>query len=135
MLAELLLYNASIPIERMFGSAKFAVSRTTICYLLGRSVRIDVELLPCVLCRMKSFSVASVITATLLEFAGLLSFNRLGFNVIPAGPTALVFSILYQFAKLVPNAYTFRIFGVTLTNKIFLYILAFQVINTLTGSK
>ena len=48
--------------------------------------------------------------------------------MIPAGPTALVFSILYQFAKLVPHAYTFRIFGVTFSNKIFLYILAFQVI-------
>lgn len=87
-------------------------------------------LLRCVLHRMKAFSVTSVITSTLLEFAGLLLFNRLGFNVIPAGPTALVFSILYQFARLVPHAYTFKIFGVTFTNKIFLYILAFQVNDT-----
>lgn len=93
----------------------------------------DVHLLRYVLHRMKAFSVTSVITSTLLEFAGLLLFNRLGFNVIPAGPTALVFSILYQFARLVPHAYTFKIFGVTFTNKIFMYILAFQVNYTPIG--
>lgn len=93
----------------------------------------DVHLLRYVLHRMKAFSVTSVITSTLLEFAGLLLFNRLGFNVIPAGPTALVFSILYQFARLVPHAYTFKIFGVTFTNKIFMYILAFQVKYTPIG--
>ncbi|EJD01385.1 uncharacterized protein FOMMEDRAFT_88708 [Fomitiporia mediterranea MF3/22] len=98
LLAEILLYNVSVPIERMFGSSKFA-----------------------------AFSVSSVLTATILEFGSLIAFNRLGLNVLPSGPITLVFSILYQFSRLVPRAYTFRIFGLTVTNKIFIYILALQL--------
>ncbi|KAH8118396.1 hypothetical protein DFH11DRAFT_1502788 [Phellopilus nigrolimitatus] len=98
LLAEILLYNISIPIERLFGSAKFA-----------------------------SFSLASVLTSTILELGALLFFNRLGLNVLPSGPITLVFSILHQFSRLVPHAYTFRIFGVTVTNKVFMYIIALQL--------
>ncbi|KAI5123411.1 hypothetical protein M0805_006117 [Coniferiporia weirii] len=98
LLAEILLYNVSIPIERMFGSTKFA-----------------------------SFSVASLLTSTVFELGALLLFNKLGLNVLPSGPVTLVFSILYQFSRLVPHSYTFRIFGVTVTNKVFMYIIALQL--------
>ncbi|TFY78708.1 hypothetical protein EWM64_g5305 [Hericium alpestre] len=95
---ELLLYNTGIHIERQFGSVKFA-----------------------------SFAVLSTLVATLLEFGALLALHRCGFNYIPAGPTALAFNLLYQYSKLVPKAYHFRIFGIPLHDKIFVYILAFQL--------
>lgn len=76
---------------------------------------------------MQSFAVVTALTSTILEFVALLVFNRLGLNLLPSGPTALTFSILYQFFRLVPSAYTFKIFGVSLTNKIFMYIVALQV--------
>ncbi|KAL5508196.1 hypothetical protein ACEPAH_5815 [Sanghuangporus vaninii] len=98
LLAEILLYNISIPIERIFGSSKFV-----------------------------GFCLTSLLTSTILEFGSLLVFNHFGLNVLPSGPLTLVFSILYQFSRLIPRAYTFRIFGVTLTNKIFAYILALQL--------
>ncbi|KAG6849314.1 hypothetical protein H0H93_009504 [Arthromyces matolae] len=42
------------------------------------------------------------------------------------GPTALVFSILYQYSRIVPPSYKLRIFGVPFNNKTFLYLLALQ---------
>ncbi|KAL5527445.1 hypothetical protein ACEPAG_6236 [Sanghuangporus baumii] len=99
LLAEILLYNVSIPIERIFGSSKFS-----------------------------GFCLTSLLTSTILEFGSLLVFNHFGLNVLPSGPITLVFSILYQFSRLIPRAYTFRILGVTLTNKIFTYILALQLV-------
>ncbi|TDL29394.1 hypothetical protein BD410DRAFT_811047 [Rickenella mellea] len=98
LLTELLLYNASIPVERLFGGVKFA-----------------------------SFAVVTVLTSILLEFSALLLFGRLGLNFLPSGPTSLVFSILYQYYRLVPPAYSFKILGVTLTNKVFIYIVALQL--------
>jgi hypothetical protein len=38
-----------------------------------------------------------------------------------------VFSILFQFYSLVPSAYHFKVFGVTVSNKVFTSILALQV--------
>ena len=69
----------------------------------------------------------STLISTKLEFGALLLFNRFGLNVLPSGPIPLVFSILYQFSRLVPRAYSFRVFGVTVSNKVFMYLLAFQV--------
>ena len=48
-------------------------------------------------------------------------------NNIPAGPSAIVFSTLYQYFRLVPEAYHFRIFGVTLSDKFWVYGTALQV--------
>ncbi|KAN0097204.1 hypothetical protein V8E55_001650 [Tylopilus felleus] len=98
LLAELLLYGVGINIERQFGSVKFA-----------------------------SFTLVSTLMSTILEFSSLILFHRFGINHIPPGPTALVFSILYQWYRLVPPAYHFRIFGVSLSNKSFTYILASQL--------
>jgi len=98
LLAELLFYNVGINVERQFGSVKFA-----------------------------SFAIVSALVSTILEFSSLILFHRFGINHIPSGPTALVFSILYQWYRLVPPAYHFRIFGVPLTNKSFTYLLASQL--------
>ncbi|KAF8558719.1 hypothetical protein OG21DRAFT_1503672 [Imleria badia] len=98
LLGELLLYSVGINIERQFGSVKFA-----------------------------SFAIVSTLMSTILEFSSLILLHRIGINHIPSGPTALVFSILYQWYRLVPSAYQFRIFGVPLSNKSFTYILASQL--------
>jgi len=94
----MLLYGVGINIERQFGSVKFA-----------------------------SFAIVSTLMSTILEFLSLIFLHRIGINHIPSGPTAVVFSILYQWYRLVPPAYHFRIFGIPLSNKSFTYILASQL--------
>jgi len=77
----------------------------------------------------------STLVATIFEFLALLLLHRAGLNYISSGPSALVFSILYQYIRMVPPAYQFRIFGIPLNNKSFIYILASQlVIGHLPGS-
>jgi|SRR6267154_490106 len=75
----------------------------------------------------KSFNVVSVLLATILEFLALILFHNVGINQISSGPSALAFSILYQWYRLIPPAYHFRIFGMAASNKAFVYILASQV--------
>jgi len=96
--SELLIYNVGVQIERFFGSIKFA-----------------------------SFIAVSTLVATISEFGSLLLLNNLGLNTIPASPIALVFSILYQFSRIVPSIYHFRIFGIAFNNKSFTYLLATQL--------
>lgn len=57
----------------------------------------------------------------------LILLHRIGVNHIPGGPSAIVFSMLYQWYRLVPVAYHFKIFGVPLSNKAFTYVLALQL--------
>ncbi|KXN89473.1 DSC E3 ubiquitin ligase complex subunit 2 [Leucoagaricus sp. SymC.cos] len=97
-LAEILLYNLGIHIERRFGSVKYA-----------------------------SFLVVTILLATLLEFLALLLLNPLGLNFISTGASVFIYSILYQYSRLVPSVYQFRIFGVRFSNKSFNYFLAFQL--------
>ncbi|KAF7352293.1 DSC E3 ubiquitin ligase complex subunit 2 [Mycena venus] len=86
-IAEILLYNIGIQIERQFGTLKFA-----------------------------SFAIITTLLATLVEFISLIF-------------------ILYQYHRIVPSAYSFRIFGLPLTNKSFTYIFALQLaIGHLPGS-
>jgi len=105
-IAEILFYNIGIQIERQFGTLKFA-----------------------------SFAVITTLLATLLEFLSLILFHRAGLNYIPSGPATLIFSIIYQYHRIVPSAYSFRIFGLPLTNKSFTYVFALQLaIGHLPGS-
>ncbi|EIW76228.1 hypothetical protein CONPUDRAFT_64722 [Coniophora puteana RWD-64-598 SS2] len=98
LVAEFLLFNAGIHVERMFGTCKFA-----------------------------SFAVVTMLMSTLMEFLGLLIFHHVGLNFIPGGPIPLIFAIIYQWFRLVPSAYEFRIFGVALSNKIYTYVLVAQI--------
>jgi len=97
---ELILYNIGITIERQFGGVKYA-----------------------------SFLVVSTLLVTVLELLSLLVFHQFGssFNVIPSGPVGLAFSLVYQYFTLVPTTYHFRVFGIALSNKAFLYGLASQL--------
>ncbi|KAF9006730.1 hypothetical protein BDQ17DRAFT_1352282 [Cyathus striatus] len=105
-LGELLLFNVGVPVERQFGSVKYA-----------------------------SFAVVSLLMSTLLEFVALLLFHRVGLNYFALGPAALIFSILYQYSRIIPSTYKFRVFGLSLSNKSMFYFLALQmVISRLPGS-
>ena len=129
--SELLIYNVGVQIERFFGSVKFAVS--SLNRSLGHSPRLYVFHFFYTICvyNTQSFITVSTLVATISVFAALLLLNGFGLNTIPASPTALVFSILYQFSRMVPSIYHFRIFGVVCNNKSFTYLLAAQVCHLL----
>lgn len=75
----------------------------------------------------KSFLFVSFLVATLLQFITIMLFHRVGINHISLGPMAVLFSILYQYSRIIPPAYTYRVFGIPLNNKSMNYILAIQV--------
>jgi len=105
-IAEILLFNIGVQVERQYGVLKFA-----------------------------SFAVISTLLSTLLEFLSLILFHRAGLDYIPPGPSALIFSIIYQYSRIVPSSYNFRIFGLPLTNKSFAYVFALQLsLSHLPGS-
>ncbi|CDS13354.1 hypothetical protein LRAMOSA05532 [Lichtheimia ramosa] len=93
----LLLYSMRV-IERQFGSPKYA-----------------------------AFMFVTLLIATFLEIGALVSGARLGFRKIPGGPYAIIFSALYQYHRMIPVTYRFRIFGITFNDKIFVFIPAVQM--------
>ncbi|KAF8076765.1 hypothetical protein FPV67DRAFT_1406944 [Lyophyllum atratum] len=96
-IGELVLYNVGVHVERQFGSVKFA-----------------------------SFALVSTILGTILELIFLMLFHRVGLNHIAMGPAVLIFGLLYQYSRIVPSAYNYRIFGIPLNNKSLIYLLALQ---------
>ena len=71
-------------------------------------------------------------TTILVSFLALLvaqatSVTRSLFNNIPPGPIAIMFALVYQYMRLVPPAYHFRVFGVGMSDKIWAYAVAVQV--------
>ncbi|KAI8061416.1 hypothetical protein BC940DRAFT_310274 [Gongronella butleri] len=85
-------------VERQFGSAKYA-----------------------------AFVVVMLGVAALMEIGALVMGLKLGFRYIPGGPYALIFAMLYQYERMVPVVYRFRIFGIEFNNKSFLYLLSIHV--------
>ncbi|ORY90751.1 hypothetical protein BCR35DRAFT_274736 [Leucosporidium creatinivorum] len=100
-LGVLLLFYTSVPVERSFGSRKFA-----------------------------SFLVVNAGLATVIEFVALILGSRLGFHTIPAGPFAIIFSIFFQSRRLIPTSFHWKVFGVEITNRIAGYVLAVQLISS-----
>ncbi|GAA5801501.1 hypothetical protein HPULCUR_006949 [Helicostylum pulchrum] len=94
---SILLYTMRV-IERQYGSSKYA-----------------------------AFVFISITTSTLLELGALVFGAQVGLKRIPGGPYALIFSALYQYHRIIPVTYRFRIFGITMNDKLFLYILGFQL--------
>jgi hypothetical protein len=79
---------------------------------------------------IQSFAFVTFVVATLLELIILLLFHRVGINHIALGPSTLLFSILYQYSRIVPPVYTYRIFGFPLNNKSANYFIALLVRST-----
>ncbi|KAI0092404.1 hypothetical protein BDY19DRAFT_924159 [Irpex rosettiformis] len=97
LLTELILYNAAINVERGFGSVKYA---SFLLIALGLN------------------TIGTMLALIVLQRVPIL--GRLT-NNIPAGPTAIAFSILFQYFRLVPEAYHFRILGLTFSDKFWVY--------------
>ncbi|KAM0749836.1 hypothetical protein T439DRAFT_302814 [Meredithblackwellia eburnea MCA 4105] len=100
-LAILLLSYTAMPVERAFGSVKFA-----------------------------SFLVVVMGMSTVMETVALLMGQRIGFTKIPAGPFAIVFAILYQFSRLIPSSFYWKVFGVEVTDNIGHYFVASQLLSS-----
>ncbi|CAE6485619.1 unnamed protein product [Rhizoctonia solani] len=106
LLGQIILYNVAVGIERTFGSHKYL-----------------------------SFIIVAALVSTLLNFSSLIALYRFGLNYIPAGPISILFAILYQYERVVPSAYNFRILGITMSNKSFTYLSAFPItISHMPGS-
>ncbi|GAN01607.1 uba domain-containing protein ucp14 [Mucor ambiguus] len=73
------------------------------------------------------YTVRLVMISTLLELGALVVGAQIGLKSIPGGPYALMFSALYQYYRIIPVTYRFRVFGIVMSDKLFLYVLALQV--------
>ncbi|KAL8669034.1 MAG: hypothetical protein Q9168_006358 [Polycauliona sp. 1 TL-2023] len=115
LLGVMTLYNLRI-IERLWGSRKFASFLMAILF-------------PTLL-----------IPPILLAFLRLITFSTL--NVLPAGPTPLIFALLAQYHASIPTVYKYRLLlsssstnALTLSDKSLVYLLAGQLAwSSLPGS-
>ncbi|CDO73809.1 hypothetical protein BN946_scf185015.g138 [Trametes cinnabarina] len=106
LLVEIYLYNVGVCIERTFGSVKYA-----------------------------SFLIISAVTTMLISFIALILAQLTPvtsslFNNIPPGPIAVMSAVIYQYIRLVPPVYHFRIFGLGMSDKIWVYAIAAQLAAT-----
>ncbi|CAO3687266.1 unnamed protein product [Umbelopsis ramanniana] len=90
----IMIYHMRV-IERHFGTAKYA-----------------------------AFIAIAWLVSTLLEVGALVMLAKLGLRSIPAGPFAILFAMLYQYHRIIPVTYKFKIFGVTLSDKMYIYVIA-----------
>ncbi|EMR09948.1 hypothetical protein PNEG_01706 [Pneumocystis murina B123] len=81
-----------------------------------------------------SFLYTSILTPLILCFI-IKPLSQGRYQYLPAGPTALIFSILAQYHTIIPESYKFKVLnmpsakkGFFLSNKIYLYILSFQLL-------
>ncbi|KAG8921357.1 hypothetical protein FRC01_000294 [Tulasnella sp. 417] len=95
LLAETLMYNVAVGVERRFGSRKFG-----------------------------SFLLVTFGVSMFLLFAFILLLYGAGVNYIPPGPLTMIFAILYQHYRIIPAVYHFRISYFSISNKAFDYFLA-----------
>jgi hypothetical protein len=75
----------------------------------------------------QSFLVVTSALNTALIFFALLLFHRWGFNYVPPGPITIVFSVIYQYYRIVPPTYHFRLSAVSISNKAPMYFLGLTV--------
>ncbi|KIM21968.1 hypothetical protein M408DRAFT_333168 [Serendipita vermifera MAFF 305830] len=94
-ITQIILYNASIALERIFGSRKFG-----------------------------SFVFVSSFVSTCLTVVSMMVATSFGVNTSFSGPISLLFSILYSYSRTVPSAYRYSIMGATFTDKTPMYLLA-----------
>ncbi|KAI9020786.1 hypothetical protein CLU79DRAFT_755499 [Phycomyces nitens] len=93
----LILYAMQV-VERHFGSAKYV-----------------------------AFVFVALVLSSLLEIGALVLGGSLGLKRIPGGPYALLFAMLYQYHRIVPVVYRVRVFGLSLNDKMAIYLLAIEM--------
>lgn len=94
-ISQIILYNVSVALERVYGSRKFS-----------------------------SYIFVSGVVSTTMTVLGMLAAGWFGINTSFAGPIPILFSILYSYYRVIPSAYRYRIFGVSLTDKTPYYVMA-----------
>ncbi|WVQ71502.1 hypothetical protein IAR50_001040 [Cryptococcus sp. DSM 104548] len=99
LMGELLLYKVSTQVERAYGPRKFA-----------------------------SFILVSCVLSTLLACATIIVLHPFGIRSVPGGPYGIIFSLLWQYYRIVPSLYQFNLFGLIMSQKIFTAILALQLV-------
>ncbi|KAI7818113.1 hypothetical protein BC939DRAFT_464033 [Gamsiella multidivaricata] len=105
LFAGLIIYHLRV-IERLFGPAKYA-----------------------------AFLFVSAVVCTFLNIAVLVTGAAFGLHVLPGGPYGIIFAAIYQFYTLIPVMYEFKIFGVTFTDKVFMYAFGVQLmLSHMSGS-
>ncbi|KAI4258672.1 MAG: hypothetical protein LQ352_001098 [Teloschistes flavicans] len=132
------LYHLRI-IERLWGSRKFAVS--------GKNVSTSMQYVwrACANIQRQSFLVTTLpptlfVPPLVLAILRPLTLSTL--NILPAGPTPLIFALLAQYYAAIPTVYKYRLLisssptdAVTLSDKSMVYLLAAQLaLSSLPGS-
>ncbi|GAA5875314.1 hypothetical protein JCM1840_001927 [Sporobolomyces johnsonii] len=103
VIAVFVLWYASLDVERIWGSRKYA-----------------------------SFLVVMAGLTTVLEALSLVLFSRAGLRTLPAGPFALTFAVIYQSHRLLPTLYHFQLLhpSLTLNNRFPLYLLSLLLLTS-----
>ncbi|KAI8086980.1 uncharacterized protein B0P05DRAFT_585203 [Gilbertella persicaria] len=99
-----LIYRLKI-VERRYGSAKYA-----------------------------ALVFVTFVASTLIQTSVLFIGSPFGLKSIESGPYAILFSILYQFHKIVPATYQTSILGIQVTDKIYVYAAAIQLLLSNTSA-
>ncbi|ODO11430.1 hypothetical protein I350_00210 [Cryptococcus amylolentus CBS 6273] len=74
----------------------------------------------------KSFILVSSAVSTLLAYATIIILHPFGIRSVPGGPYGIIFSLLWQYYRIVPSLYQFNLFGIMMSQKIFTAIFALQ---------
>ncbi|GAA5952727.1 hypothetical protein JCM21900_000419 [Sporobolomyces salmonicolor] len=103
VIAAFVLWYASLDVERIWGSRKYA-----------------------------SFLVVMAGLTTVLEALSLVLFSHAGLRILPAGPFALTFAVVYQSHRLLPTLYHFQLLhsSLTLNNRFPLYLLSLLLLTS-----
>ncbi|KAK1924713.1 hypothetical protein DB88DRAFT_509787 [Papiliotrema laurentii] len=99
LMGELLLYNVGVKIERSFGPRKYS-----------------------------AFVLISSVVSNIFSLAGIILLGPFGVNAIPAGPYGVIFSLLWQYYRTVPSLYEFKVFGIEMSSRIFIWLYASQLV-------
>ncbi|CAB4493650.1 hypothetical protein RhiirA5_357372 [Rhizophagus irregularis] len=85
---SIIIYHLRI-IERQFGSSKYA-----------------------------AFFFVSSALSTILEVGTLAICRQFHLKFIPAGPYGFIFAALYQYYRMIPYTYQYRVFGINISNRV-----------------
>ncbi|RGB23841.1 hypothetical protein C1646_633384, partial [Rhizophagus diaphanus] len=85
---SIIIYHLRI-IERQFGSSKYA-----------------------------AFFFVSSALSTILEVGTLAIGRQFHLKFIPAGPYGFIFAALYQYYRMIPYTYQYRVFGINISNRV-----------------